>query len=162
MVLHLPDGHSAAQVRDALITAFAALPGDLALTLTWDQDGEMAASRIHGRYAVRVYFSQPGSPWQRGSDENLNGLLRQYFPKGTALGADNAEHLAQVAKQLNSRPRRCLGWSTPTQRLAKPIPTTRPPGLLRRLLKAAQQSPQPYRTRRPTASRVPKVSGQNT
>lgn len=126
MLLHLPDGHSAAQVRDALITAFAALPGDLARSLTWDQGGEMGRHHeFTAATAVPVYFCQPGSPWQRGSNENLNGLLRQYFPKGTDLSAHNAEHLTHVAEQLNNRPRRCLGWSTPAQRLAKLIPTAR-------------------------------------
>jgi transposase, IS30 family len=124
MLLHLPNGHNAGQVRDALITLFRALPAGLARTLTWDQGGEMARhhefSTVTG---VPVYFCQPGRPWQRGSNENLNGLLRQYFPKGTDLGAHDAEHLFGIAAELNQRPRRCLGWTTPAQQLAKLSPT---------------------------------------
>jgi transposase, IS30 family len=126
MLLHLPGGHNARQVRDALINLFSGLPAGLARTLTWDQGGEMG--RHHEFSAVTgvpVYFCLPGRPWQRGSNENLNGLLRQYLPKGTDINAYGAENLAEIARELNERPRRCLGWSTPAQQLAKLFPTIR-------------------------------------
>lgn len=126
MLLHLPDGHNASQVRDALISQFANLPAGLARTLTWDQGGEMARHHeFSTATGMPVYFCQPGRPWQRGSNENLNGLLRQYFPKGTDLSAYDAGHFARIAKELNHRPRRCLDWSTPATQLAKLFPTVR-------------------------------------
>ncbi|WP_238547125.1 IS30 family transposase [Actinoplanes friuliensis] len=123
VLIYLPEGHNAGQVRDALIKLFRKLPAGLARTLTWDQGGEMGRHHeFSTATGVPVYFCLPGRPWQRGSNENFNGLLRQYFPKGTDLGAYDAEHLAQIAKQLNDRPRRCLGWTTPAQQLAKLFP----------------------------------------
>jgi IS30 family transposase len=120
MLLHLPGDHTAETVRDALTAAVATLPAHLARSLTWDQGAEMAA---HGAFTVAtgipVYFCDPASPWQRGSNENTNGLLRQYFPKGTSLAAHSPEHLAAVAAELNGRPRKTLGWETPAERLAK-------------------------------------------
>ncbi|MFD6414549.1 IS30 family transposase [Nocardia asteroides] len=126
MLLHLPAGRTAEQVRDALVDAVRTLPAHLTRSLTWDQRAEMAA---HGSFSVAtdipVYFCDPASPWQRGSNENTNGLLRQYFPKGTDLAAHTAEHLTAVAAELNGRPRKTLGWETPAERLHKLLATTR-------------------------------------
>lgn len=120
MLLHLPDGRSAEDVRDALVTTVKTLPAHLARSLTWDQGSEMA-SHISFTLAtdVPVYFCDPASPWQRGSNENTNGLLRQYFPKGTDLSVHPREHLDAVAAELNGRPRKTLGWETPAERLHK-------------------------------------------
>ncbi|GAA3480463.1 IS30 family transposase [Streptomyces yanii] len=120
MLLHLPHGRTAEQVRDALVTTVQTLPVHLVRSLTWDQGAEMAA---HGSFTlatdIPVYFCDPASPWQRGSNENTNGLLRQYFPKGTDLAVHTPEHLAAVAAELNGRPRKTLGWETPAERLHK-------------------------------------------
>ncbi|WP_455679029.1 IS30 family transposase [Streptomyces bobili] len=118
MLLHLPDGRGAEEVRDALVTTVKTLPGHLVRSLTWDQGSEMA-SHVSFTVAtdVPVYFCDPASPWQRGSNENTNGLLRQYFPKGTDLAGHSREHLDAVAAELNGRPRKTLGWETPAERL---------------------------------------------
>ncbi|MGR7000889.1 IS30 family transposase [Yinghuangia aomiensis] len=120
MLVHLPNGRTAEAVRDALTTTAATLPRHLVKSLTWDQGSEMAA---HGAFTlatnIPVYFCDPASPWQRGSNENTNGLLRQYFPKGTDLSVHSADHLAAVAAELNQRPRKTLGWETPAERLHK-------------------------------------------
>ncbi|WP_407696580.1 IS30 family transposase [Streptantibioticus cattleyicolor] len=120
MLLHLPDGRSAEHVRDALTDTVQTLPAHLVRSLTWDQDAEMAA---HGAFTIAtdipVYFCDPASPWQRGSNANTNGLLRQYFPKGTDLSVHTREHLHAVAAELNGRPRKTLGWETPAERLHK-------------------------------------------
>ncbi|MFE9359569.1 IS30 family transposase [Streptomyces olivaceoviridis] len=116
----LSKDHSAASTRDALIEAVTSLPQDLKRSLTWDQGSEMAAHRAFTIATdIPVYFCGPGSPWQRGSNENTNGLLRQYFPKGTGLSPRSREHLAAVAAELNSRPRKALNWETPAERLQK-------------------------------------------
>ncbi|MER6386838.1 IS30 family transposase [Streptomyces sp. NPDC001127] len=118
MLLHLPGDHSSESVRDALVTTVETLPSHLTRSLTWDQGSEMGA---HGAFTVAtgipVYFCDPASPWQRGSNENTNGLLRQYFPKGTDLSVHAREHLDAVAAELNGRPRKTLGWDTPAERL---------------------------------------------
>jgi IS30 family transposase len=125
MLGHLPGGHTAEQVRDVLVPLIQTLPEHLRGSLTWDQGCEMAA---HKQFtlatAVPVYFCDPHSPWQRGSNENTNGLLRQYFPKGTDLSVHRAEDLEHVAQQLNSRPRKTLRWATPAERLRDLLTTT--------------------------------------
>ena len=118
MLVHLPGGHSAEEVRDGLIAAMATLPEHLRGSLTWDQGSEMGA---HKQFTIAtnmpVYFCDPASPWQRGSNENTNGLLRQYFPKGTDLSVYGAADLEHVAQELNGRPRKTLDWDTPAERL---------------------------------------------
>ncbi len=120
MLLHLPGRHGAEEVRDAMTTAIATLPVSLRRSLAWDQGSEMARhSEITLATELPIYFCDPHSPWQRGSNENTNGLLRQYFPKGTDLSVHTAQDLAAVAEQLNTRPRKTLGWDTPAQTLAR-------------------------------------------
>lgn len=109
-------GHGAEAVRDALTRALTPLPEQLRRSLTWDQGAEMSQhARLRGETGVAVYFCEPQSPWQRGTNENTNGLLRQYFPKGTDLSVHSADDLAAVAATLNARPRRVLGWRTPQE-----------------------------------------------
>jgi IS30 family transposase len=118
MLLHLPHDHTAESVRDALVTTMGALPEHLRGSLTWDQGAEMAAHKsFQIATDINVYFCDPASPWQRGSNENTNGLLRQYFPKGTDLTAYGPEDLEHVAQELNARPRKTLDWDTPAERL---------------------------------------------
>jgi IS30 family transposase len=125
LLLHLPatpDGvtHSAVQVRDAMITTMQALPTALRRSLTWDQGIEMARhAEISVALHLPVYFCDPHSPWQRGSNENTNGLLRQYFPKGTDLSQHSAAHLVAVAAELNARPRQTLDWDSPAEAMAR-------------------------------------------
>jgi IS30 family transposase len=125
LLLHLPAGPGdAVAVRDAIVATIGGLPAFLRRSLTWDQGLEM---RRHGEITLAtdlpVYFCDPRSPWQRGSNENTNGLLRQYFPKGTNLAAHTAEDLAFVANELNGRPRQTLGWDTPAERMAALLST---------------------------------------
>jgi len=116
ILLHLPHGRTAEDVRAALTRQISKLPAELRRTLTWDQGKEMAD---HVRFAtdtnMQVYFCDPHSPWQRGSNENTNGLLRQYFPKNTDLRLHSAAHLNAVARELNNRPRQTLGWMKPSE-----------------------------------------------
>ena len=116
MLVELPHGRTAESVRDALTKSIQRLPQRLRRSLTWDQGKEMAE---HTRFTidsgVKVYFCDPSSPWQRGSNENTNGLLRQYFPKGTDLTAYNQQALDAVADELNGRPRQTLGWMKPSE-----------------------------------------------
>jgi transposase, IS30 family len=117
-LLHLPDGRNAATVADAMIAVIKDLPAALRRTVTWDQGHEMAQhARISIEAGIDVYFCDPHSPWQRGSNENTNGLLRQYFPKGTDLSVHSAEHLAEVAAELNGRPRKRFDWHSPAYML---------------------------------------------
>jgi transposase, IS30 family len=131
MLLHLPHGHDGAAVAAAMTEAMATLPAQLRRSLTWDQGSEMTEhARIAAATGLAIYFCDPHSPWQRGSNENTNGLLRQYFPKGTTLTVHSKQHLDAVAAELNARPRKTLGWATPAQALSKllssqdPIATT--------------------------------------
>jgi IS30 family transposase len=115
-LLHLPQGWKAPQVRNALITQTADLPLRLRRSLTWDQGRELALhEEIEALTGFRIYFCDPHSPWQRGTNENTNGLLRQYFPKGSDLSVHTAQDLQAVARQLNRRPRLVLGDKTPSQ-----------------------------------------------
>lgn len=118
MLLHLPGRHGALEVQDAMITAMAQLPERLRKTVTWDQGIEMANHvQITLATDVAIYFCDPASPWQRGTNENTNGLLRQYFPKGTDLSGYHPDYLRFVADELNDRPRKRLEWKTPKERL---------------------------------------------
>jgi IS30 family transposase len=120
MLLHLPRGNRAEQVTAAMIATMAGLPVLLRRSLTWDQGAEMARhAEISLATDMPIYFCDPHSPWQRGSNENTNGLLRQYFPKGTDLAVHGPDHLAAVAVELNGRPRKTLGWATPAETLAQ-------------------------------------------
>lgn len=116
MLLHLPDGHTATAVQDALIDKIATLPEQLRLSLTWDQGHEMRHhAQITAVTGMDIYFCDPHSPWQRGSNENTNGLLRQYLPKGTDLGYYGPGMLDNIAAELNSRPRKRHGFRTPAE-----------------------------------------------
>ncbi|HZM66316.1 MAG TPA: IS30 family transposase [Nakamurella sp.] len=120
VLLHLPgDRHGAEVVRDAVIDAFALLPAGLKRSLAWDQGKEMALhAEITQTVNMPVFFCEKASPWQRPSNENATGLLRQYFPKGTDLRVHTADQLAAVAAELNARPRKTLDWATPAGHLA--------------------------------------------
>jgi IS30 family transposase len=118
MLIALPNGHAADVVADALADKIIELPEQLRRSLTWDQGKEMADhARFTVNTGVQVYFCDPRSPWQRGSNENTNGLLRQYFPKRTEIAHYTQADLDAVAAQLNGRPRQTLGWKTPSQAL---------------------------------------------
>ena len=118
ILLHLPGRHTAEAVRDALIAAFCQLPPQLRRSLTWDQGKEMALHQeITAALGMPVYFCEKASPWQRPSNENTNGLLRQYFPKGSDLRTHGPDDLAAAAAELNARPRKTLDWNTPAGRL---------------------------------------------
>jgi IS30 family transposase len=113
-----PAGHGAQAVRDAIAASILTLPEQLRRSLTWDQGAEMAEhAQLRIDTGIEIYFCDPHSPWQRGSNENTNGLLRQYFPRGTNLGRHRADELAAVALALNTRPRKTLGWRTPAEAL---------------------------------------------
>src|SRR5512144_1286898 len=106
-------GHGAEAVRDAIVSTLTTLPAQLRRSLTWGQGTEMAQhAQLRIDTGLRVFFCAPHSPWQRGTNENTNGLLRQYFPKGTDLSKHSVDDLAAVAAALNSRPRKTLGWKT--------------------------------------------------
>jgi IS30 family transposase len=116
MLLHLPADHGAIAVRDAVTAMILTLPAQLRRSLTWDQGNELTRhAQISVATDLNIYFCDPHSPWQRGTNENTNGLLRQYFPKSTDLRQHSAEHLAFVAAELNGRPRKTLDWATPAE-----------------------------------------------
>ena len=111
-------GHGADAVRDAIASTIVTLPKQLRRSLTWDQGAEMAQHvQLRIKTGLPIYFCDPHSPWQRGTNENTNGLLRQYFPKGTDLSRYSNDELEAVAAALNSRPRKTLGWKTPAEAL---------------------------------------------
>jgi IS30 family transposase len=120
LLLHLPEGRDARLVEQAMREAIGTLPAELARTITWDQGIEMAR---HADFTIAtgiaVYFCDPHSPWQRGSNENTNGLLRQYLPKGTDLSVHSAGDLARIARSLNGRPRKTLEFMTPSEKLTE-------------------------------------------
>ncbi|MCV6963358.1 IS30 family transposase [Mycobacterium intermedium] len=118
MLLHLPNGHGALAVQNAIVEKMAQLPQQLRRSLTWDQGSEMANHvAIAKATELAIYFCDPHSPWQRGSNENTNGLLRQYFPKGSDLSIYPDHYLDYVAAELNGRPRKTLDWKTPAEAL---------------------------------------------
>jgi transposase, IS30 family len=120
MLLHLPDDHGAEAVRDAIVAQINTLPAALRRSLTWDQGIELARhTEITFATDLPVYFCDPHSPWQRGTNENTNGLLRQYFPKGTDLAVHDLDHLNLIAAKLNGRPRKTLKFKTPAEVLAR-------------------------------------------
>jgi IS30 family transposase len=120
LLVHLPTDRTAETMHDALAATIQTLPAELKRSLTWDQGSEMG---LHHQFAMAtdmpVYFCDPHSPWQRGSNENTNGLLRQYFPKGTNLSVHTPQDLEAAAAELNARPRKTLGWETPAERLTE-------------------------------------------
>ena len=125
LLVHLGADHTAERVRDGLLATINTLPTHLKRSLTWDQGSEMS---LHHQFTLAtdmpVYFCDPHSPWQRGTNENTNALLRQYFPKSTDLALHSPDHLAAVAAELNTRPRKTLDWDTPAERLTTLLTNT--------------------------------------
>jgi transposase, IS30 family len=125
MLLHLPKDHGAEAVQEAMIAATQKLPQAVWKSLTWDQGNEMNRhAQISVATGLDIYFCDPAKPWQRGSNENTNGLLRQYFPKGTDLSGHTPEYLEFVAAQMNRRPRKTLGWLNPAEALNQLLSTS--------------------------------------
>jgi IS30 family transposase len=125
VLVPLPEGHTADKVRDGLVASVQRLPDQLVKTLTWDRGPEMAR---HAEFTidtgVQVYFCDPRSPWQRPTNENTNGLLRQYLPKNTDLKVVPVERLEEIAASLNNRPRKTLGYMTPLEVFSQLVATT--------------------------------------
>lgn len=120
ILLHLPDGHDAEHVQDAIIRKMRSLPALLRNSLTWDQGSELALHRrIGAALDMQVYFCDPHSPWRRGSNENTNGLLRQYFPIGTDLSVHSEDRLDAVAMEPDDRPRKTLGYMKPSEKILR-------------------------------------------
>lgn len=120
MLVYLPDGYDAETMAKALVETMKTLPSHLRRSLTWDQGSELAEHKVISMATdMPIYFCEPAKPWQRGSNENTNGLLRQYFPKGTDLSVHGPEELQRVADSLNTRIRKTLGWKTPAECLSK-------------------------------------------
>jgi IS30 family transposase len=125
MLLHLPNGHGPLEVQEAMLAATQKLPQFIWKSLTWDQGNEMRNHlQIKIATGLQIYFCDPASPWQRGSNENTNGLLRQYFPKSTDLSGYESDYLDFVAAQMNRRPRETLGWIRPAEALGRLLSTT--------------------------------------
>ena len=123
-------GHGAEAVRDAIAASITTLPAQLRRSLVWDQGAEMAQhAQLRIDTGLHVYFCDPQSPWQRGTSENTNGLLRQYFPRGTDLSRYSADDLDAVAATLNSRPRKTLGWRTPAEALEQYLQSSQQPSV---------------------------------
>ena len=121
---HLPIERTADAVRDSLVAALAQMPAELRRTLTWDQGAQMSEHRTFTIATdMAVYFCEPASPWQRGTNENTNGLLRQYLPERTDLSVHGIDALTVVADELNGRPRKSLDWDTPAERMAALLKT---------------------------------------
>ena len=114
-LVHLPGGHAAQQLRVAMLPILTELPTIARQTLTWDQGSDMACHHLIDEYfADGIFFAPPASPWLRGTNENTNGLLRQYFPKGGDLRASTLADLRTVEQRINGRPRKRLGWRSPS------------------------------------------------
>ncbi len=125
ILLKLPNGHGADAVRKAMTKRILTLPAQLRRSITWDQGKEMAEHvRFTVETGVQIYFCDPKSPWQRGSNENTNGLLRQYLPKSADLSQCTQRELDAIARSLNTRPRQTLGWMTPSQAFAEAVALT--------------------------------------
>ena len=123
-------GHGAEAVRDAIAASVATLPEQLRRSLAWDQGAEMAQhAQLRIDTGLQVYFCDPQSPCQRGTNENTNGLLRQYFPRGTDLSRHSADDLDAVAATLNSRPRKTLDWRTPAEALEEYLQLSQQPSV---------------------------------
>jgi IS30 family transposase len=125
VLLHLPEDRTAATVEAAMRKAIRTLPAELMRSVTWDQGSELAGhKRFTLKTGIPIYFCDPHSPWQRGSNENTNGLLRQYMPKGTDLSKLSAKDLAVIQRSLNNRPRETLGFMKPSEKLAELVALT--------------------------------------